>query len=409
MRRTLEANVIFIFRWFVALEMVGLAVVPLAEYLIFDKFTFVNDPFFILLPQSAVLFLYLSMPQIQYRLKRFYLPLGILVAVMYPAFVNMASVLNSMEAGTRIDMMHVWALLPLQLIPLVPMAWQYDFKSTLLLFGGMSTGEILLALWVRQAVDVAVLEFVYATFIRVLSLLMVAFMIDRLVRVQRLQRDQLRQVNLKLTRQALIMEEVATMEERNRIARELHDTLAHTLSGLAVQLEAIKTVTPEDSETQEMLDRALNNTRSGLNETRNVLKNLRAAPIQELGFEKAMFQLVENMQPDSEPVIELFISRSIPLLPKELEHTIYRIVQESIKNVHQHAQAKNVKVGIDSQQGKLRVVITDDGVGFDPRGHRNRRGYGLAGVMERAEMVGGALTVNSVRGEGTEIVFEVEL
>ncbi len=409
MKRTLDANVIPMFRWFVALEMVALAIVPMVEYYLFDQFTFVNDPFFTLLFQSALLFVYLSFPQIQYRLKKFYLPIAILIAVVYPSFVNLTYVLASMAGGLPIDTMHIWALLPLLMIPLVPMAWQYDFKATFILFGGFGMGEVIIVLFAKQALDVAVLGYMYATFIRVTTLLMVAFMIEGLVTVQRNQRDQLRQVNIKLTRQALIMEEVATMQERNRIARELHDTLAHTLSGLSVQLEAIKTVTPVEAESQEMIDQALLNTRNGLNETRDVLKNLRAAPIQELGFEQAMFQLVETMQPEAGPVIELFISRSIPNLGKELEHTIYRIVQESIKNALQHASAKNIKVSIDIIRHTLKVIISDDGEGFDPLQKTNKRGYGLFGIIERAEMVGGTLDVQSDVNQGTEIIFEVAL
>jgi two-component system sensor histidine kinase DegS len=178
---------------------------------------------------------------------------------------------------------------------------------------------------------------------------------------------------------------------------------------LSVQLEAIKTVTPVEAESQEMIDQALLNTRNGLNETRDVLKNLRAAPIQELGFEQAMFQLVETMQPEDGPVIELFISRSIPNLGKELEHTIYRIVQESIKNALQHASAKNIKVSIDIIRHTLKVIISDDGEGFDPLQKTNKRGYGLFGIIERAEMVGGTLDVQSDVNQGTEIIFEVAL
>lgn len=409
MKRTLDANVIPIFRGFVALEMIALAVVSLVEYYLFGQFTFVNDPFFTLLFQSAFLFVYLSFPQLQYLLKHFYLPIAILTAVTYPSFVNLTYVLSRMASGLPIDTMHVWGLLPLLMIPLVPMAWQFDFKATLILFGGFAMGEIVIVLLAQQALNVIVLGFMYATIIRVITLLMVAFMIERLVKVQRNQRDQLRQVNLKLTRQALIMEEVATIEERNRIARELHDTLAHTLSGLAVQLEAIKTVTPAEAESQEMLDQALANTREGLNETRNVLKNLRAAPIQEMGFEQAIYHLVETLQPESSPVIELFISRSIPKLSKELEHTIYRITQESIKNALQHADAMNIKVAFDMDQHTLRIMVNDDGKGFNPNQRTSQRGYGLFGIMERAEMVGGTLNVQSSEETGTTITFEVEL
>ena len=411
MKRPLEANVVLIFRWFVALEMIALSMIPIAEYYLFGQFSFVEDPFFTLLYQSALLFVYLSFPVFQYKLKRFFLPIAILIAVAFPSLINLSFVLENFTAGQPINLMHVWALLPLLLIPLVPMAWQYDFKAALVLFGGFGIAEVLIVLFIQQWNFVGVLDFIYATFIRVLSLLLVGFMIDRLMEEQRSQRDQLRLANQKLTRQALVMEEMATMQERNRIARELHDTLAHTLSGMAVQLEAMKTINAEQNEELDgMLDTALINTRSGLNETRNVLKNLRVGALQEMGLEQALHQLVVHLQTaQSKPAIDLFISRNLPLISKELEHIIYRIVQEAVKNALQHADANLVHVELTARNKVISVVIEDDGKGFDITKRKHREGFGLSGMRERAEETGGTFTIISEPDAGTKVRFEVVL
>jgi signal transduction histidine kinase len=411
MKRPLEANVVLIFRWFVALEMIALSMIPIAEYYLFGQFTFVDDPFFALLYQSTLLFVYLSFPAFQYKLKHFFLPIAILIAVIFPSLINLSFVVENLAAGLPINMMHVWALLPLLLIPLVPMAWQYDFKAALVLFGGFGLAEVLIVLYTQQWNFVSVLDFIYATFIRVLSLLLVGFMIDRLMEEQRTQRDQLRLANLKLTRQALVMEEMATMQERNRIARELHDTLAHTMSGLAVQLEAMKIVNGgNNQEIGGMLDTALATTRSGLNETRNILKNLRAGALQELGLEQALQQMISQLQAArSKPSINLFISRNLPLISKELEHIIYRIVQEALKNALQHADAEQVRVELTAKSKTIAVVIEDDGKGFDVHNRKQREGYGLSGMRERAEEIGGTLTIESELGGGTKVRFEVVL
>lgn len=308
-------------------------------------------------------------------------------------------------------MLHVWALLPLLMIALVPMAWQYNFRSVITLFGGLGILEAALAIFTAGGIEFGILDFIYATFIRVLSLFLVGFMISQLVRVQRQQRDQLRTANLKLTRQALVMEEMATAQERNRIARELHDTLAHTLSGLSVQLEAAKTLLPtsEQPEVVQIINEALDNTRSGLNETRRVLKALRAAPLVELGLTQALIQMIDDQQKNTTAMIEPYISNRIPLLPKPLEQTIYRISQEALKNAVQHANAKNITLDLDFEYPWLRLRIADDGKGFDLDRIDSNPRFGIEGMRERAELVGGEFMVNSSVNSGTELVFQVEL
>jgi signal transduction histidine kinase len=411
MKHPLEANLVAIFRLFVGLEMVALSLVPLFEYVLIGEFQFVHDPFFSLLYQSALLFVYLSIPLFQYRLQQMYLPLAIMAAVFIPSLINLNTVLESLSRGEAVDMLHVWALLPLLMIPLVPMAWQYTFRSVVTLFGGLAFLETVLVIFNAGGIRFEILDFIYATFIRMVSLLLVGFMISQLVRVQRQQRDQLRTANLRLTRQALVMEEMATVQERNRIARELHDTLAHTLSGLAVQLEAVKTlISPtEPNEVYLIVNEALSNTREGLNETRRVLKALRATPLVELGLAQALTQMAEDLGKQQNAVMEIYISNRLPLLSKPMEQTIYRIAQEALKNAVQHANARIIALDLDFQPPMLTLRIHDDGSGFDPARIDNSRRFGMEGMRERAELVGGALSIESSHNQGTTILFNVEL
>ena len=411
MRRPLEANLIFTFRLLVGLEMVVLSMVPLVEYTLLGQFSFVNDPFFSLLYQSIFLFAYLSIPTLQYHLQRWYLPLGIMFAVVTPSFINLNHVLEAITVGQAIEMLHVWAVLPLMMIPLVPMAWQYDFRSVVFLFGSLTVMDMMLVIFNAGGLQFSILNFLYATFIRSVSLFSVGFMISQLMKTQRQQRDQLRSANLKLTRQALVMEEIATIQERNRIARELHDTLAHTLSGLSVQLEAIKTVySGTDEKVRTMLENALDTTRKGLNETRRVLKALRAAPLAELGLVQAILQLAEDYRKDTQCRIDVAINPDLPVLANPIEQAVYRITQESVKNAIMHANAQNIQVTLQYKSPMLELDIRDDGIGFDIESamHLNR-GFGIRGMRERAELLGGELILKSQPEGGTDIGFRLEV
>lgn len=411
MRRPLEANLIFTFRLLVGLEMVVLSMVPLVEYTLLGQFSFVNDPFFSLLYQSIFLFAYLSIPTLQYHLQRWYLPLGIMFAVVTPSFINLNHVLDTISTGQPIEMLHVWAVLPLMMIPLVPMAWQYDFRSVVFLFGSLTVMDMLLVIFNAGGLQFSILNFLYATFIRSVSLFSVGFMISQLMKTQRQQRDQLRAANLKLTEQALVMEEIATMQERNRIARELHDTLAHTLSGLSVQLEAIKTIYSQTDETvRTMLDNALDTTRKGLNETRRVIKALRAAPLDELGLAQALCQLVEDYRKDTQCRIVVDIDPDLPVLANPIEQAIYRITQESIKNAIMHSNSQNISVTLQYERPLLILNIQDDGRGFDTFDtFHHSRGFGIRGMRERAELLGGELILKSQPEGGTDVGFRLEV
>ena len=215
--------------------------------------------------------------------------------------------------------------------------------------------------------------------------------------------------NLRLSQQALVQDQLAVSRERNRLARELHDTLAHTLSGLTVQLEAIHTILEtEQKEVNDMLEKALFTARNGLEETRRALKALRAEPLEDLGLQLALKNLVSNTQSRTRLNIHLSLSDNLIPFTQEEEQMIYRITQEALENIIHHANARNVWLGIDQKSGKSILSIRDDGAGFDQSmlTKKNDR-LGLKGMRERAEMLNACLEIESQPDQGTLIQLKL--
>ena len=221
----------------------------------------------------------------------------------------------------------------------------------------------------------------------------ISFLMGRLREQQR----SLEEANKRLTHYASTLEKLATSRERNRLARELHDTLAHTLSGLSVQLEAVDAYWVVDPKTsRSLLDQSLSVAHTGLEETRRALKALRASPLDDLGLTLALTSMVKETTANSGLILELAAMTEIPVLSPDVEQCIYRVAQEAVTNVVKHAGAKNLTVRLESKDGKLVLTVQDDGVGFDPEKKNDSAGYGLLGMKERAQLAGADLSIKSV-------------
>jgi signal transduction histidine kinase len=196
------------------------------------------------------------------------------------------------------------------------------------------------------------------------------------------------------------------------MARELHDTLAHTLSGLTVQLETVKAYWQVDATAaQAMLDKSLEATRSGLQETRRALKSLRASPLDDLGLSLALRRLVESAGQRANLALDFSAPAQLPSLSPDVEQCIYRVAQEAVANVTHHANAKNLKVHLTLNGQDLSLLVQDDGRGFEEHLGENAEHFGLPGMRERAHLVGGQLTIDSRPGQGTTvwlIIKEIE-
>ena len=203
--------------------------------------------------------------------------------------------------------------------------------------------------------------------------------------------------NAVLYRQA---QATAAVEERNRLAREIHDTISQSIIGVIVQLEALRTVDEDDR--AKRLERTLELARGGLREARRSVEGLRASILDSQPLDRAIAADVSRLEERGGPRARFGSSGDAGQIPSRTASELYRIFEEALANVQRHAGASNVLVNLLVDSGEIRLVIEDDGVGFDA-GASNPRGHGLAGIRERAANIGGELALGTEPGEGTRV------
>ena len=198
--------------------------------------------------------------------------------------------------------------------------------------------------------------------------------------------------------------EHGAVEERNRLAREIHDTLAQGLTAISLQLESADVLLDAGSveRARSFVQQALLLTRANLEEARRSVLDLRAAPLEDRTLAEALEALLERTN-DELGIKTHFdcVGASVPL-PARVEAGVYRIAQEAITNALRHAEANSISIRLTVTAEKLELCIEDNGLGFDPSnlpaGH-----FGLIGLNERAKLLNGTLAIHSSPGEGTEI------
>lgn len=297
-------------------------------------------------------------------------------------------------------------LTPILLMGMLLTAWYYRWRHVVLFCLGVAAAN-LLGLYMlppyRSIIRFFPLGPMTVTGIQTISLFMVGYITSVLVSRLRGQQQTLEEANAQLRAQASTQMELTISRERNRMARELHDTLAHTLSGLTVQLQTVKAYREiEPATSEKMLDDALAATRDGLQETRDALKSLRATPLEDLGLPLAISQLAEEAAARASLELDLEITEPLPLLAPEVGHALYRIAQEAIMNVVYHANATTLSVEVKSNGDSIELAVADDGGGFDTnRTHPNH--WGIEGMQERAHLINGQLLIESQTGCGTSV------
>ncbi|MFZ4655611.1 MAG: sensor histidine kinase [Caldilineaceae bacterium] len=350
---------------------------------------------------------------------RWYLPLavalysaGAIIQRFYFVFqvVTTPWLLREITAdGSTFDLVDSgWSLLVALLVPVVIVAWQYDFRRVLLYLGTITLFELpFILLLIRyapeldRASDPPLMAFILV--IRPIIFCAVGYIVTRMIGAQRQQRQELTLANDKLRQQATMLEQLTISRERNRLARELHDTLAHSLSAVAVQLEAVdSTLENSPAEARLLLTKALAQTRSGLAETRRAMQSLRATPLDDLGLKLALQSLATVTAQRGGLQLALDLAE-IPELPPVTEQNLYRIAQEALANVLKHANASRLAIRLEQVAGKTRLVVHDDGVGFDLATIRRNGHFGLEGIEERAALIDGTISVKSQPGRGTTI------
>ena len=399
-RRPLEPGLLSIFRLFLVLRLL-LVLVTVVFYFYWGTRAFELWQLWAALPflvDIPILFLFLSWSWLQRKLGRLYLPTLLAIATVSP-LVEMNYVFPLYDIDASLAFLLMFLLL---LVPILLTAWQYPFRYVVFFSIGASILEFSLLGGTPQF-EFLGSEWTIAALLG-LSLLsiFVGYIVSYLVAEQRKQRRALAQANRRLVQYASTLEQLAVSRERNRLARELHDTLAHALSGLTVQLEAISAVWDPPSRARAMLERSLSIARVGLDETRRALQALRATPLEDMGLVWAIRELAESVTARNGWALTLNLSRQIGVLPPEVEQCYYRVAQEALDNVSQHANARNISLSLSRNDKSLVLEISDDGVGFPSNLDSDER-FGITGMRERAALIGGTLEMQSHPGQGTTV------
>jgi len=305
-------------------------------------------------------------------------------------------------------------------VMLVLIAWQYQYRYVLTFVLCLSLYEAWLTPWPANVPWTAPAGWMV---LQAAMMLLVGYVTATFVSVQREQRTALAEAyeqqaaaHERLQRHAATLEELATSRERNRLARELHDTLAHSLSALTVQLEAVRSLwTGHPEKARRLLDQADDTARTGLTEARRALQDLRASPLRDLGLALAVRELAETAAQRAGAALELHIPDWIGEdLSPAVEQGVYRIAQETLDNVVRHAEATRISVRLEQDGERLALSVEDNGQGIDlaaagaseaDRGDR----LGILGMQERASLIGGQLRIASQPGQGTRVHLTVPL
>lgn len=221
--------------------------------------------------------------------------------------------------------------------------------------------------------------------------------------VQRLAVD-LRQANHRLAEYATQAEELATMRERNRLAREIHDNLGHYLTVVNVQIEAAKTImTTQPEKAQDALNKAQNLTQEGLAAVRHSVSALRESPLTNQTLAEALAQLVEEAR-ESGLVTELSIAGEPAERDPKIELTLYRAVQEGLTNVRKHARASRVDITLRYGPQETVLTLQDNGIGAD-LAQKSSSSFGLVGIEERVNLLNGRMHITTAPQQGFQFTI----
>ena len=195
------------------------------------------------------------------------------------------------------------------------------------------------------------------------------------------------------------------LEERARLAREIHDTLAQGFVGISSQLDAVAMCMPaEESPAHKYLDIAQRMARHSLTEARRSVMDLRASILDEHNLGAALQSGAQMWTAGTGVEVQVTVAGQPGVLPQEMEQHLLRIAQEAVANALKHAQATKIWIKLTTEGRKISLCIVDNGRGFEPKDVFSSLGhFGLLGIRERAERLGGEMRLSSRPGEGTEV------
>ncbi|GAB4403997.1 MAG: hypothetical protein OHK003_31930 [Anaerolineales bacterium] len=354
--------------------------------------TFMVSILFVL-GETIFLLVYLFSNRAAKMLGRFYLPVGLVLLTSFPIFEmlvrNQGIILRGSTGEAQAPVMTL-------LVVVILIAWQYSLLAMLAYC--VLSGALLffMSLSIIQSGQMPASLALYAAFSTVVFLAIVGFVVNRLVATQRQQRAELKG-------QTEIRVQLAAAQERNRLAGELHDVLAHSFSALAVELEAIRSLWFENrNRAYEMLNSALNTANNGLDEARRAVRAIRAESLETFGLAIAVHRLAVDASKRGNLSLVRDISGNFSDLPADIEQCVYRVAQEAISNTIQHANARKLGVMLQKQDSFVLLEITDDGEGFQAA-PAIANGFGLQGMIDRAKQLGGTCEIQSSPNGGTTV------
>ena len=241
--------------------------------------------------------------------------------------------------------------------------------------------------------------------------------LDRLLDTLQRERDELRLLNAELdervrqrteeiSRLARESREAAVMRERLRMARELHDTLAHSMMAMLTEIRVLKRMASTRPQAlPDELMRAEEAAREGLDEARRAIDQLRSNPVRDIGLGAALIELARGLTDRTGIALDGEIDPDLLTLAAEPAELVYRMSEELLRNVERHAGAQHLRLRLQrAGEGIVRLEIADDGRGFDTQsvaaGH-----YGLVGLREQAEATGRSWTSTARPGKGTRVTL----
>lgn len=224
------------------------------------------------------------------------------------------------------------------------------------------------------------------------------------------ERQQVEQVVRQLSGRLLKVQD----DERRRIARELHDSLGQLLTSLKMNLDHLVSHPPKAQVQEEIIETCIQVVQQSLDETRTLSYLLHPPLLDEFGFASAAKWYVDGFAKRSRINVKLEIARDFARMPEQIELVLFRVLQESLTNIHRHSGSSTAEIKVERAPGTVTLVVTDHGRGMSPevletfRKTRGGVGVGLAGMCERLDEIGGKLEIRS-QGRGTVLIARIPL
>lgn len=226
-------------------------------------------------------------------------------------------------------------------------------------------------------------------------------------RKQEILLEELKLANEKLKEYASKVEQLTLIEERNRLSREMHDSIGHHLVSVSLQLEILKKIIKENEDALKIVETLKKEISDSIQDLRDVVKTLRKPYEFDIPIEESIKNLIENFIKIKNIKIDFEIDDSLKDLPSDYKITIFRVCQEALTNIEKHSNASEVSIKLKNINNEIILTIEDNGVGFPSEIKEDS--FGLKGIKERAKILNGKVTFENRPQGGARIVFSLPM